>query len=83
MKKTTKNLMLGAATVAGATALGANAVHADTVQSAAPATEAVTQAKTTDTVADAQKDVNAKTEDLNAAKTTLRLSLPLLPVPTL
>lgn len=71
MKKTTKNLMLGAATVAGVTALGANAVHADTVQSAAPATEAVTQAKTTDTVADAQKNVNTKTEDLNAAKTNL------------
>lgn len=71
MKKTTKNLMLGAATVAGVTALGANAVHADTVQSAAPATEAVTQAKTTNTVADAQKDVNTKTEDLNAAKTNL------------
>lgn len=71
MKKSTKNLMLGAATVAGATALGANAVHADTVQSAAPATEAVTQAKTKDTVADAQKDVNAKTEDLNAAQTNL------------
>ena len=71
MKKTTKNLMLGAATVAGVTALGANAVHADTVQSAAPATEAVTQAKTTDTVADAQKDVNTKTENLNAAKANL------------
>ena len=44
MKKATKNLMLGAATVAGVTALGTNAVHADTVQPAAPATEAVTQA---------------------------------------
>lgn len=71
MKKATKNLMLGAATVAGVTALGANAVHADTVQPAVPATEAVTQAKTTDTVPDAQKDVNNKTEDLNAAKTNL------------
>lgn len=71
MKKATKNLMLGTATVAGVTALGANAVHADTVQPAAPATEAVTQAKTTDTVAEAQKDVNTKTENLNAAKTNL------------
>ena len=54
MKKSTKDLMLGAATVAGATALGANAVHADTIQPTAPATEAVAQTRTTDTVADAQ-----------------------------
>ena len=71
MNKSIKELMLGAATVAGATALGANAVHADTTQSAAPATEAVTQTRTTDTVADAQKDVNAKAEGLNAAQNNL------------
>lgn len=71
MKKSTKDLMLGAATVAGATALGANAVHADTIQPAAPATEAVAQTRTTDTVADAQKDVNTKSEDLNAAQSNL------------
>ena len=70
MKKSTKELALGIAAVAGATAIGTTAVHADTATPAAQSSEAVTSASA-NTVSDAQKAVDTQTENVNAAKTGL------------
>lgn len=69
MKKSTKELALGVAAVAGATAIGTTAVHADTNAPVASSADTSVTSATTDSIADAQKSVDAKTENLSAAKT--------------